>query len=164
MDNLHSVITSSLSLPVDSYIYSLVPARQGLGVIASDDSLYVLDRETLKVLPGGQIPHIHDGVTCLKGFDVEGNLLATAGRDGRVEGWDLRSQKPAIEFKNCASLCEECSVPALTEVNILVASAVPILSLCCSPSSSMVAGGTEFTDQESSVAIWFVCIFVGLAS
>lgn len=107
MNDFQSVVTSSLSLPVDSYIYSLTPARQGLGVISSDDSLYLLDRETLTVLPGGHIPQIHDGVTCLKGFDDEGNILATAGHDGGIKFWDLRSKSRAIEFKNCVSLREK---------------------------------------------------------
>lgn len=162
MDHFHNAVTSSLSLPVNSYIYSLTPARQhqSLGVISSDDSLYVLDRETLAVLPGGHIPRIHDGVTCLKRFDDQGNVLATAGRDGAVRCWDLRTRKSVVEFRNCASLLCARMCVGLSGLGCvcLVASDVPVLSLCCNYGSGMVAGGTEFVDHEAAVVIWFVLL------
>lgn len=98
MNTLAPVASSTLNLPSDSYIYSIIPAPDAYAVISSDDSLRVFDAATLQVLPGGIIERTHAGVTSLKQFDDQGKVLATAGRDGLVRSWDLRTGKKAADF------------------------------------------------------------------
>ncbi|KAI9658448.1 MAG: hypothetical protein M1829_006803 [Trizodia sp. TS-e1964] len=90
--------TAGISLPPESYIYSIIPTSQCLALTASDDSLRIFDRETLQLTTAGAFKKVHDGVTCLKTLDPGGNIIATAGRDGALRCWDIRSGKRAIEF------------------------------------------------------------------
>jgi WD40 repeat protein len=118
MKSFQSTVSSDLGLPKDSYIYSfattaaqddtrtdyyraLAPSDR-LAVISSDDSLRIFDPSTLKLLPNGHYAKSHAGLTSLKRFAPNGqesNVLMTAGRDGTVRGWDLRSQSKVLEFK-----------------------------------------------------------------
>jgi WD repeat-containing protein 89 len=114
---------SSLSLPPNSYIYSITPcgpaqptspSRQ-LTVISSDDSLCVLDAESLRLLQViSSKTHEEGGVTALHNLrDLHSqlqqpsyeNLVATTGRDGTVRTWDVRSYgQPVLEMKIRASI------------------------------------------------------------
>ncbi|KAF2087583.1 WD40 repeat-like protein [Saccharata proteae CBS 121410] len=91
--------TSDLSLPPDSYIYTLRSANNCLAALSSDNSIRLFDPTTLRLLPDGILNNVHDSVTCLEPWDAEGNVLATAGRDGSVRCWDLRSKSKVMEFK-----------------------------------------------------------------
>ncbi|KAF2399353.1 WD repeat protein [Trichodelitschia bisporula] len=114
----HQTASSDLHLPPDSYIYtfattapqvsprtdahSLTPTSR-LAVISSDNSLRIFDPETLALRPDGVYANIHTSVTCLTRFAptaADANIFLTAGRDGRVRGWDLRSRCAALEFRN----------------------------------------------------------------
>ncbi len=98
MNTLNPLASSTLHLPRGSYIYSIIPTSGGYAVISSDDSLRVFDGVALQLLPEGIVERTHAGVTSLRRFDDEGNVLATAGRDGLVKCWDLRTGKRATEF------------------------------------------------------------------
>lgn len=107
MNTLKAEGSSTLSLPEGSYIYSISASTPGsFAAISSDDSLRTFDARSLKLL---SVPatKTHEGVTCLKeyGHATEGGpqLLATAGRDGKVRLWDVRSgpgkSQPVVEME-----------------------------------------------------------------
>ncbi|KAL1978286.1 hypothetical protein VTN31DRAFT_1145 [Thermomyces dupontii] len=144
MHQLHSRAAASLSLPPRSYIYSLVasPSSPGkhLAATASDDSLRVFDRETLRLVSTPSTK-AHSGVTSLKEYrDVNGSgYLATAGRDGAVRLWDIRAKggaAPAVELS--------------TE------NGRAILSLECDPATNTIVSGTELAQSQAVVALWDV--------
>lgn len=101
---------SSRPIGKDVYVYSIIStaARADLTfdtcqnlsrsdsivAITSDDALSILDPETLALAPNGQIKNISTSITCVKPYAAIGqqaNVVLTAGRDGQVNGWDLRS-------------------------------------------------------------------------
>lgn len=101
--------SSSLFLPPDSYIYRLQPVNAGplIAAISSDNSLRLFDLETLArqssavVGAPNALKDIHKGVTCLEAFGPQQeHCVLTAGRDGAVRGWDLRSGKKILELKD----------------------------------------------------------------
>lgn len=101
--------SSSLFLLPDSYIYRLQPVNAGQLIVAvsSDDSLRLFDLETLgkqstdAIGAHNVLKDIHKGVTCLEAFGLQQeHCVLTAGRDGAVRGWDLRSGKKILELKD----------------------------------------------------------------
>ena len=99
MHTLKLTASSSLSLPQDSYIYTLAPSTPGsFAAISSDDSLRVFDAAG-GTLSGASViaKRSHrDGTTSLKpyaGREGQQPLLVTAGRDGMVKMWDTRSRE-----------------------------------------------------------------------
>ena len=90
--------TSTLSLPPDSYIYRVLPTSNYVAAISSDDSLRLLDRQTLRETAGGVLNHVHDGVTCLQTTSHDAHSLVTAGRDAVVRGFDMRSGLKTLEL------------------------------------------------------------------
>lgn len=90
--------TSSLSLPANSYIYRIVPVGSRLAAISSDDSLRIIDPNTLQESSDGIVKDVHAGVTCLETIDNDHNSILTAGRDATTRCWDLRSGKKTAEF------------------------------------------------------------------
>jgi WD repeat-containing protein 89 len=104
MHVLHETAVSSLSLPSGTYIYAITAAPSSQFVaISSDDSLRLFDGQSLQPLAITSAK-THDGVTALKEFrgSTAPFLLATAGRDGAVRLWDVRSGqhvKPAVEMR-----------------------------------------------------------------
>ncbi|KAI9876579.1 MAG: hypothetical protein M1830_006179 [Pleopsidium flavum] len=134
MNTLKPVASSTLDLSRGSYIYSIIPTSSGYAVISSDDSLRVFDGVALQLQPGGVVERTHAGVTSLKRFDDEDNVLATAGRDGIVKCWDLRTGKKAAEFST--------------------GSDAALLSLECSIQRRTLVAGTEFCHSQASVIIW----------
>lgn len=101
--------STSLLLPPDSYIYKLQPVNTGalIAAISSDDSLRVFDLGTLAkqstavVGPDNALKGVHTGVTCLEAFGAQQeHCVLTAGRDGAVRGWDLRSGRKILELKD----------------------------------------------------------------
>lgn len=83
------LFSSTLDLPANSYIYTLVPTSRGLAAISSDDSLRLFDSSSPSSQPLTW-SNVNTSVTCLKGFD--NNVVATAGRDGLVKFWDVREK------------------------------------------------------------------------
>jgi WD40 repeat protein len=122
MHTLKSSAESKLSLPPESYIYSIAPcgpaqatSSRQLAAISSDNALRVLDAQSLQLVHViSSQTHDNGGVTCLNNLRetysnapqaVYENLVATAGRDGTVRLWDVRSEgKPVIEMKNRKSV------------------------------------------------------------
>lgn len=90
--------TSLLSLPADSYIYEIVHVNGNLAAISSDDSLRLIDLQTLREIPGGVLNNVHEGVTCLQIVDPDPNSLLTAGRDAVVQRHDLRSGQKTMQL------------------------------------------------------------------
>lgn len=92
---------SNLSLPTDTYIFSLASSRSQCTVISSDDSLRYFDPSTLKVLQS--VARAHDGVTCLCSNSSDGSNVGdfvTAGRDGLVRSWDSRGKRANWELRD----------------------------------------------------------------
>lgn len=89
--------SSALSLPADTYIYSLTQLRHSssssltTACVASPSSLVLFDHSTLR--PISHIPKCHSSVTALSTTGDE--HLLTAGRDGLVKLWDTRSNAPS---------------------------------------------------------------------
>ena len=96
MSSLQAV--SGLSLPPDSYVYSIVPCSkaQNVAAIASDDSLRIVDASRLQCLI--IYGNTHAGVTCLQPLADQPNILLTAGRDAAIRGWDIRSGERVVEL------------------------------------------------------------------
>lgn len=105
--------SSSLFLPPESYIYRLQPVNNAgalIAAISSDDSLRLFDLERLGAIEStavdcaahNALKDIHKGVTCLEAFGPQQEYcVLTAGRDGAVRGWDLRSgKKKILELRN----------------------------------------------------------------
>ena len=104
MHNLKETASSSLSLPPNSYIYSIIPISSGsFAAISSDDSLRIFDALDGNLSPASIFANNthQDGVTCLKSYSSSSQqlrLLVTAGYDGRVKLWDIRSRSPLLEL------------------------------------------------------------------
>lgn len=150
--------TAASSLPIakDSYLYSIIStaakvsaslddyeplsSADRLVTISSDNQLLILSPETLKV--ESQIKNISTSVTSLKPFAGLGkkcDLVLTAGRDGIVAGWDLRSQTQAIKFE----------VPK--------GSRDPLSAIACNAESFSIAAGTELEGNgpgDVSIFLW----------
>jgi WD40 repeat protein len=108
MHHLQAVAASSLSLPAESYIYGITAAGPGtFAAISSDDSLRVFDAADLN--RGAVVSsHTHDGgVTSLRSYAGESQLLTTGGRDGKVRIWDVRAGRggPVVEMETGKSMC-----------------------------------------------------------
>lgn len=97
-----STAISSLTLPLNSYIYTIAPINHNaqIAAISSDDSLRIIDSSTLKEVTNGINPNVHAGVTCIDVMKDGPNSLLTAGRDGLVRYWDLRQKYSTLEFQD----------------------------------------------------------------
>jgi WD40 repeat protein len=115
MKQLRQSNSSALPISIDAYVYSIactsaredlqfdtcqsLSASDSLAVITSDNTLSILSPETLSLAPDGHIKSVSTSVTCVKAFAAVGqqaNVVLTAGRDGIVRGWDLRSCKDVL--------------------------------------------------------------------
>jgi len=95
--------SSSLSLPSDSYIYSVIPVigNTTIAAISSDDTLSIFDSTTLQVISNCAFGKIHDGVTCLKNLDAKAGVLVTVGRDAKIQCFDPRTgRNPSLELRH----------------------------------------------------------------
>lgn len=101
MHTLKATAASSLSLPAESYIYSIAASTPGsFAAISSDDSLRVFDAANLDRVSVIS-PKTHDaGVTSLQSYAAgESPLLATGGREGKVKLWDVRAGNAVLEVE-----------------------------------------------------------------
>ena len=92
--------TSFLSLPANSYIYRIVHVNGNIAAISSDDSLRLIDINTLREIAGGVLNNVHDGITCLQVVDDDPYGLLTAGRDAVVQRYDLRSGQKIMQVSD----------------------------------------------------------------
>lgn len=90
---------SDLSLPLGSFIYSVLPIGDPLAAISSDDSLRIFDRASLALVQ--TIEKTHGGVTCLEYLSATANTLClTAGRDAAVRCWDPRLGNKTLQLRH----------------------------------------------------------------
>lgn len=87
--------SSGLSLPADTYIYSLARTTSLCAAISSDDSLRYFDPTNLSLVH--TVSKAHQGITCLKATS-DGKGLVTAGRDGTVRFWDERGKSAGLQM------------------------------------------------------------------
>lgn len=87
--------SSALSLPNDTYIYSLARTTTLCAAISSDDSLRYFDPTNLSL--AHTVSKAHEGITCLKATS-DGKGLVTAGRDGTVRCWDERAKSAGVQM------------------------------------------------------------------
>ncbi|KAL5362161.1 WD domain protein [Aspergillus floccosus] len=138
MHTLQATASSSLSLAEGNYIYAIAAASPGsFAAISSDDSLRVFDAAGLAHV-SVVAADTHTGVTSLRSYSVDQQLLATGGRDGKVKLWDLRSGK------NSAVMEVETSKEA------------PVLSIACCPQTNSLVAGTELVSSQAIVQFWDV--------
>jgi WD repeat-containing protein 89 len=143
---------SDLPIQKDSYIYSisstaekddlrfdsnrLLTKSDQLLALSSDNSLLVLDPETLSVVPNGHFRNVSSSVTVAKYFG--GNEIISAGRDGDIAFWDLRHGKT-----------KSLTTPQGPKE--------PISALACNKDAQYVAAGTELEGNgpgDVSVFVW----------
>jgi WD40 repeat protein len=143
---------SSLPIQKDSYIYSIsgtverddfgfdsgLPLSKSGRLIAlsSDNSLFVLDPETLSVIPDGHFQNVSSSVTAAKYFG--GNEVISAGRDGNITFWDLRHGKT-----------RSFTTPEGPKD--------PVSALACNKDAQYLAAGTELEGDgpgDVSIFIW----------
>ena len=136
MKAAQNIYSSTIGLPVRSFIYSVVLNSQipSISSISSDDSLRCCDPETLEIVTS--FSQVHHGVTCLTLRDSAPNDVITAGRDGAVRFWDVRKKEKIAE---------------ITDLNH-----APIISLASTNAADapLIAIGTELTDSSAAVAVW----------
>ncbi|KAL9022189.1 MAG: hypothetical protein Q9185_000589 [Variospora sp. 1 TL-2023] len=121
-------VAVSPPLGLDTYVYEVIPFGDRLVSISSDDSLRLVEPQTLQYIP--DCTSIHDGVTCLKA--IHGRGVLTAGRNGVVKCTDLRTKTTAQEISKDVRQ--------------------PILSLACE--ENVIATGTELTSAQATVTLW----------
>jgi SEL1 protein len=94
MYTFDTVDSFQITEPGDTYIYDIVPVAGSLATISSDDTLRFLDPQSLNGAPKHFVPKINTDVTCLKALPSNtagGELVCTAGRDGRISIVDSRT-------------------------------------------------------------------------
>ena len=79
---------STLGSVPDTYLYALAQNGDNFATIGSDDRLRMFDI-SLRPLENGQ--QAHSGISCLSSHK---HGFATAGRDGIVRWWDIRTRGP----------------------------------------------------------------------
>jgi WD40 repeat protein len=85
--------------PQGTYIYHIEPIGDEIAAISSDDCLRLISPTSLHGPPLKVIPKVHAEVTCLKALDGQSAIACTAGRDGRVNIWDLQGNTKVAELK-----------------------------------------------------------------
>ncbi|RJE18693.1 WD repeat protein [Aspergillus sclerotialis] len=139
MHNLKPTAASSLSLPPDSYIYSIDASSSGsFAAISSDDSLRVFDAGSLDLISLVSAKTHDGGVTSLRTYSAGDHpLLTTVGRDGLAKLWDLRTGNSSAV------------------VNLQMQRKVPVLSVACCPDTNSIVAGTELASSQAVVAFWY---------
>lgn len=104
MHTLKATASSSLGLPAESYIYSIAASAPGsFAAISSDDSLRVFDAANLDRVSVIS-RKTHDGVSALRSYTGDSQLLVTGGREGSVKVWDVRAGNAVVEMETGESV------------------------------------------------------------
>ncbi|GAB0136859.1 hypothetical protein EsDP_00005147 [Epichloe bromicola] len=138
MYTLSNVAQHHFSGPQDVYALDVHRTEAGLATISSDQQLSLLSPARLGDGPASAWRTQHGNLTALRVFDRNSSLVCTAGEDGTVGVWDLRQQGPAARA---------------AQFN---AAQAPILSMACSPSTHLIAVGTELQNHSASIHLWDV--------
>jgi WD repeat-containing protein 89 len=157
MRTYKNAASSTLPVPKDTYAYCIATtapqndikydtvssfaSSDRLAVACSDDSLLILEPETLRVVPDGHFRQASRGITSLAKFSGEGasSTFVTAGRDGLVRGWDLRSTNAVVELA-CPGGDKD-----------------PVATVACNASSNTIAVGTELESNgpgDVNIYLW----------
>lgn len=93
MYNLSENSTFKVTTPADTYIYDLIQLSNGsVAAISSDDCLRILNPVDLSRGEVSLVKGVGKGVTCASSINAEGGeVVVTAGGDGKVGIWDLRA-------------------------------------------------------------------------
>ncbi|KAI2791167.1 hypothetical protein POX_c04023 [Penicillium oxalicum] len=136
MYTLQATAASSLSLPPESYIYSIARSVPGsFAAISSDDSLRVFDAAHLDHVTVVAAKTHDAGVTSLRSYAAgESQLLATGGREGKVKLWDVRAKQAVVEMETARH--------------------APVLSVACNAENNTIVSGTELLSSQAVVAFW----------
>ncbi|KAF7718180.1 Uncharacterized protein PECH_005641 [Penicillium ucsense] len=136
MHTLQATAASSLSLPAESYIYSIAKSAPGsFAAISSDDSLRVFDAANLDQVTVVSAKTHEAGVTSLRSYATgDSQLLVTGGREGKVKLWDVRAKKAIMEMETARH--------------------APVLSVACNPENNIIVSGTELLSSQAVVAFW----------
>ncbi|KAK0729013.1 WD40-repeat-containing domain protein [Apiosordaria backusii] len=121
----------------DTYVLEILPVATGLAAIASDQTLSLFDPTRLNSGPLKQVRTNHKNLTCAKVYDPAESIVCTAGENGTVSIWDLRTNpiKSAMQIGGNTD-------------------SIPILSLACSSPTTSLAAGTELANHQASILIW----------
>lgn len=93
--------------PSDVWVLDLTRTPSGaLAAISSDQKLSIFDPKSLSRGPQGGFTTSHGNLTTLKVFGE--SAVCTAGENGTVEVWDLRSASKAAQFEGEWSSSLKC--------------------------------------------------------
>jgi len=148
---LKQTASSGLSLPLDTYIYSLAQTTANCTAISSDDSLRYFDSSSLSLVRS--VTKAHDGITCLQSNSNFSGYV-TAGRDGLVKCWDERAEAAGSVLKD-RKLEFMTYAPSRSFLNISAARGAGLTALACR--DNLIAAGTESTKEglgDVSVLLW----------
>ncbi len=98
MYTLETTGVFSIDDPPETYIYHIEPIADEIAAISSDDCLRLINPAFLNGPVLKIIPKTHTEVTCLKALDGQSPIACTAGRDGRVNIWDVRGNTVVAEL------------------------------------------------------------------
>lgn len=91
MYTLDELSAFKIQQPADTYIYDIASVGSSLATISSDGRLRLLDPLALDMRPLNEIRTLHSDITSLKVPEGQENVVCTAGRDGWVLMWDVRT-------------------------------------------------------------------------
>ena len=146
---------SDLSLPLGSFIYTVLPIGGPLAAISSDDSLRIFDQASLGLVQA--IEKAHEGITCLEYLSGTANTLClTAGRDAAVRCWDTRLGNKTLQLRHGMRSLSASSIFWISMVQRSSSSAdasTALLSLAAA--GNLIAVGSELSQSQASVTVWY---------
>ncbi|KAL0468977.1 WD40-repeat-containing domain protein [Neurospora intermedia] len=121
-----------------TYITDIIPVSAGLAAVGSDQSLSIFNPLRLNQGPLKKVQTNHGNISCAEVFSVGNSIVATAGENGTVSLWDLRSDAANTPVLQIGTPDEG---PGL-------------LSLACSEQTNTLAAGTELANHQASILLW----------
>ena len=118
-----------------TYITDIIPVSAGLAAVGSDQSLSIFNPLRLDQGPLKKVQTNHGNISCAEAFSVGNSVVATAGENGTVLLWDMRTGTAALQIGTPGA------GPGL-------------LSLACSEQTNTLAAGTELANHQASILLW----------